>query len=60
MFNKEQLDVLLGELKSKYGNEPEWEQILKDAHLGIARSDADVDLGEIDSRVIEIIKSHQG
>jgi hypothetical protein len=60
MFNKEQLDILLGELKSNYGNEPDWEQILKDAHLGIARSDAEVDLGKIDPRVIEIIKTHRG
>ncbi len=60
MFNKETLDKFFGELKGKYGSEPDWEQILKDAHLGIARSDAEVDLGNIDSRAKEAIIRHQG
>ena len=34
--------------------------LVKDAHLGIARSDADVDIGDIDSRVAALIKKHQG
>ena len=60
MFDKEMLDIFFAELKSRYGNEPDWEQVLRDAHLGIARSDAEVDLGDIDSRVKEAIIRHRG
>jgi hypothetical protein len=60
MFNKEMLDGFFSELKGKYGGDPDWENILKDAHLGIARSDAEVDLGNIDSRAKEAIVRHQG
>ena len=60
MFSKEMLDKFFGELKGKYGSDPDWEHILKDAHLGIARSDAEVDLGNIDSRAKEAIIKHQG
>ena len=58
MFDKAALDALFAELKSKYGNEADWEQLLRDAHLGIARSDAGVDLGNIDSRAADLIKTH--
>jgi hypothetical protein len=60
MFDKAALDTLLDELKSKYGNEADWELLLRDAHLGIARSDAGVDLGAIDSRAADLIKAHAG
>ena len=60
MFNKEMLDTLIADLRSKYGNDPDWEQILKDTHLGVARSDAEVDLGDIDKRVMEAIGRHRG
>ena len=59
MFDKEMLDALFAGLRAKYGNDADWDQILKDAHLGVARSDADVDLGDIDQRVIEAITSHR-
>lgn len=59
MFEKEMLDALFAELRAKYGNDPDWEQILKDTHLGVARSDADVDLGDIDQRVIEAVTRHR-
>ena len=58
MFDKEGLDVLWAELQEKFKSGPEWEQIMRDAHLGIARSDAGVDLGNIDKRVIEVINRH--
>ena len=60
MFDKEMLDRLWADLKGKYGNDPDWEQILKDTHLGVARSDAGVDLGNIDKRAIEVIEGHRG
>ena len=58
MFDKPALDAIFDELKGKYGNEADWEQILRDTHLGIARSDAGVDLGGIDPRAAELVKAH--
>jgi hypothetical protein len=60
MFNKEALDKFWDDLRGKYGSSSEWEQLLRDAHVGVARSDAGVDLGDIDKRVAEVIKSHAG
>ena len=60
MFDKPKLDALFADLRGKYQSEPDWEQILRDTHLGVARSDADVDLGNIDPRVIETINKHRG
>ena len=60
MFDPKMLDKLWANLRSKYGTEPDWEQIVRDTHLGVARSDADVDLGKIDQRAIEAIKKHKG
>ena len=59
MFDKAALDKLWADLSSKYGNEPDWEQITRDGHLGVARSDAGVDLGAIDKRVITAIEAHR-
>ena len=59
MFDKEKLEELFAALRSQYGSEPDWEQILRDAHLGVARSDAGVSLGDIDSRVAETIEKHK-
>ena len=49
---------MFNELKDAYELEPEWEEIQRDAHLGIARSDGGVDLGNIDPRVIEVLNKH--
>ena len=59
-FDKQKLDALFADLTSKFGNDPDWEQIFRDAHLGVARSDAEVPLGEIDQRAIEAIERHKG
>jgi hypothetical protein len=58
-FNKEMLDSFYADLQSKYKKDPDWDRILKDAHLGIARSDAGVALGNIDKRAIEVIEKHR-
>ena len=50
MFDKSSLDALFEELRDQYELEPEWEEIQRAAHLGVARSDAGVPLGDIDSR----------
>ena len=58
MFDKQSLDALLEELRDEYELDPDWEEIQRDAHLGVARSDAGVPVGEIDSRVISLIDKH--
>ncbi len=58
MFDKQSLDALLEELRDEYELEPEWEDIQRAAHLGVARSDAGVALGDIDSRVVALIEKH--
>ena len=58
MFDKQSLDALLEELRDEYELEPEWEDIHRAVHLGVARSDAGVPLGDIDSRVVALIEKH--
>ncbi len=58
MFDKQSLDALLEELRDEYELEPEWEEIQRAVHLGVARSDAGVPLGDIDSRVVALIEKH--
>ena len=58
MFDRESLEALLEELRDEYELEPEWEDIQRSAHLGVARADAGVDLGDIDSRVVALIEKH--
>ena len=58
MFDKKSLDAMFSELRDNYELEPEWEDIQRDAHLGIARSDGGVDMGDIDPRVAEVLKKH--
>ena len=59
MFDREMLDRYFTELREKFANEPDWEQLVRDSHLGIARSDASVDLGDIDGRIKELIEKHK-
>ena len=58
MFDKNSLDTLFGELRDHYELEPDWEDIQRAAHLGIARLDAGVDIGELDPRVVDIVVRH--
>ena len=39
MFDKQSLDTLFDELRDQYELEPDWEEIQRDAHLGVARLD---------------------
>ncbi len=59
MFDKRSLDALFDELRDQYELEPEWEDIQRAAHLGVARTDAGVPLGNIDKRVAAIIEKHR-
>ncbi len=58
MFDKAALDSLLEELRDEYELESDWEEIQRSAHLGVARSDAGVALGDIDARVAPLIVKH--
>ena len=58
MFDKTALEALLEELRDEYELESDWEEIQRAAHLGVARSDAGVALGDIDARVAPLIEKH--
>ena len=60
MFKKPHIDALLEQLKSDGQDKPEYEDLLRDAHLGIAYSDAGRPLGDdIDARVVALIEKHR-
>ena len=59
MFDKQSLDALFEELSDEYELEPDWEDIQRSAHLGVARSDAGVPLGDIDPRVIPALEKYK-
>ena len=60
MFSKEAVEAILKELKQRWGTDSSWEQLLRDVYLGMARADAGVDIGNLDARVIAILRQHQG
>jgi hypothetical protein len=59
MFSKEQVESILNQLKQEWETDPNWEQLLRDVYLGMARADAGMALGNLDPRVIKIIQQHQ-
>jgi hypothetical protein len=59
MFGKEEVESILNQLKQEWGSDPNWEQLLRDVYLGIARADGRMPLGSLDSRVISLIEQHQ-
>jgi hypothetical protein len=59
MFGKEEVESIQNQLKQEWGSDPNWEQLLRDMFLGIARADAGVALGDLDPRVVRIIQQHQ-
>ncbi len=58
MFDKQSLDNLFDELRDQYELEPDWEEIQRDAHLGVARLDGGVEIGDIDPRVAELVNRY--
>lgn len=59
MFEKNQLDNLLEELNRNFLDEPDYERLLRDAHLAIALADAGRALTpEIDTRVAALLERH--
>jgi hypothetical protein len=59
MCGKEAVESILNKLRQEWGTDSNWEQLLRDMYLGIARADAGVALGDLDPRVISIIQQHQ-
>lgn len=59
MFGKEEVESILNQLKQEWGSDPNWEQLLRDMYLGIARADAGAALGDLDPRVVRVIQQHQ-
>jgi hypothetical protein len=59
MFSKEQVESILNQLSQEWETDPNWEQLLRDVYVGMARADAGVALGNLDPRVVKIIEQHQ-
>jgi hypothetical protein len=60
MFGKEEVESILNKLRQEWGTDPNWEQLLRDVYLGMARADSGQALGNLDPRVITIIQQNQG
>jgi hypothetical protein len=59
MFSKDKVESIVNQLRQEWGTDPNWEQLLRDVYLGMARADGGVALGDLDPRVITIIQQHQ-
>ena len=60
IFQKHTLDALFTELETTYGQTTEFDQLLRETHLGIALSDADRDFDrQVDPRISSLIKKHR-
>jgi hypothetical protein len=59
MFSHEEVQSIINQLRQEWGNDPNWEQILRDAYLGMARADGGVALGNLDPRVINVLQQRQ-
>ena len=59
MFEKQSLDLLFDDLRDQYELEPDWEDIQRAAHVGVARSDAGVPLGDVDNRGVPFIEKYR-
>jgi hypothetical protein len=59
MFSNAEVEAILNQLRQEWGTDPNWEQLLRDVYVGMARADAGVTLGNLDARVIKIIQQHQ-
>lgn len=59
MFAKEQVEAILSQLTQQWHTDPNWEELLRNVYLGMARADAGVALGTLDPRVSTILQQHQ-
>ena len=61
MFDRESLDIMFVELRDEYELEPDWEDIQRDAHLGVAYADSgmlDDRRSDLDDRVLTFIDKY--
>ena len=60
MFGRENLDALFDELNRDWRGKPEYEQLIRDAHLGIALFDAGRPLSsDLSPVVVALIEKHK-
>jgi len=59
MFEKTHIEAFFAELDGQWRGKPEFEQLSRQAHLGIALCDAGRPLDKIDSRVVTLIDKHK-
>ena len=50
MFDRDSLDIMFVELRDEYELEPDWEDIQRDAHLGVAFAAS----GMLDDRRVDL------
>ena len=59
-FDKQSLDRLFDELRLEFSASPDYESLVRDAHVAVALSDAGAPLGEsVDSRVAALVDKHR-
>lgn len=59
MFAKEEVESILNQLKEQWGSNPNYELLLRDVYLGMARADAGTALGNLDPRAIALIEQQR-
>ncbi len=60
MFQKDTLDALFADLEVSFASTADYDLLLRDAHLGIALSDAGRDFdAQVDERVAALIEKHR-
>ena len=61
MFDRDSLDTMFVELRDEYELEPDWEDIQRDAHLGVSYADSgmlDDRRSDLDDRVLTFIDKY--
>jgi hypothetical protein len=59
MFQKADIEALLGELDRDWRGKDEFETLSRQVHLGIAYADAGRSLEKIDPRAVALIEKHK-
>lgn len=59
MFQKTQIESLFEELEKQWRGHLEFDHLSRQAHLGIALTDAGRPLDRIDGRVVTLIEKHK-
>jgi len=60
MFQLDQLDLMFDELNRKWKGKPQYEDLIRDAHLAVALSDAGRPLsGDLSPIILALIEKHK-